>query len=110
MKLALILICGIASAQTGTVVFEAADVHVSPAGASESAAFLPGGRLEVHGASMLRLIAVAYGVAVDRVSGGPAWLDLDRFDVIAKAAPSASQAAMRTMLQGLLAERTRDST
>jgi uncharacterized protein (TIGR03435 family) len=105
MKLALILICGIASAQTGTVVFEAADVHISPAGASESAAFLPGGRLEVRGASMLHLITIAYNVAADRVSGGPSWIDSDRFDVIAKAAPSASQATKRTMLQALLAGR-----
>jgi uncharacterized protein (TIGR03435 family) len=85
--------------------FEAADVHAAPAGAMESTGFLPNGRAEFHGVTLLRLITLAYSVPADRVVGGPSWLDTDRFDVVAKAASSASQAALRTMLKGLLAER-----
>ncbi len=85
--------------------WEAADAHVSAVGSTESGAFLPGGRMEFRATSLLRLIALAYSVPPDRVAGGPNWLDTDRFDVIAKAATAASPAAMRTMLQSLLAER-----
>jgi uncharacterized protein (TIGR03435 family) len=85
--------------------FEAADVHVSPPGSTESGGFLPNGRLEFRATSLLRLITLAYSVQAERVAGGPSWLDTDRFDVVAKASGNASAAAMRKMLQGLLAER-----
>jgi uncharacterized protein (TIGR03435 family) len=85
--------------------FEAADVHVSPPDATTSGAFLPKGRVEFRANTMLHLIMTAYSVRIDQVSGGPSWLDTDRFDVIAQAASSPSQIEMRTMLQGLLAER-----
>jgi uncharacterized protein (TIGR03435 family) len=106
MRLApMLLLCVFAAAQTTAPVFEAADVHVSPAGASESTGFLPGGRVEIRAATMLRLITLAYSVPADRVVGGPNWMDFDRFDAIAQAAPSVPQIGLRTMLQGLLAER-----
>src|SRR5665213_556547 len=105
MRRALLLLCGLAAAQTTTTVFEAADVHVSPPGAAESEAILPGGRLEFRAITMLRLINRAYSVPVDSVAGGPAWLDTDRFDVIARAPSGASEAAMQAMLQTLLIER-----
>jgi uncharacterized protein (TIGR03435 family) len=55
---------------------------------------------------MLRLIAPAYSVPNTLVSGGPSWLDTDRFDITAKAASSgASPMSMRNMLQSLLADR-----
>src|SRR4051812_30933387 len=85
--------------------FEAADVHVSPPGGTESGGFLPNGRLEFRSTSLLRLIGVAYSVQSERVAGGPSWLDTDRFDVVAKAPGNAAQPAMRKMLQGVLAER-----
>ena len=53
-----------------TQVFEAADVHVRPADANEDIGFLPNGRIEARGATMLRLIALAYSVPADRISGG----------------------------------------
>lgn len=63
------------------------------------------GRFELKMATMADLIATAYGVDADKVLGGPSWLDLDRFDVIAKASPGGSPATLRPMLQSLLAER-----
>jgi uncharacterized protein (TIGR03435 family) len=63
------------------------------------------GRYELRQATMLDLIATAYGVDPDTVFGGPAWLELDRFDVIAKAPPDSSPEAAKAMLQELLAER-----
>jgi uncharacterized protein (TIGR03435 family) len=63
------------------------------------------GRYELRQATMLDLIAAAYGVDPDTVFGGPAWLELDRFDVIAKAPPDSSPDAAKAMLQKLLEER-----
>src|SRR5437762_5934298 len=85
-------------------VFDVADVHVSKPGTTdESGGFLPGGRFDLRGAPMLDLIAIAYGVQRDSVIGGPSWLDSDRFDIIARAAPSTSEASLQLMLQALLA-------
>jgi uncharacterized protein (TIGR03435 family) len=85
--------------------FEAADVHTSTS-TSDDFGFLANGRVEVRGVTMLRLIASAYSVPTARISGGPSWLDTDRFDITAKAASSsASPMSMRNMLQSLLAER-----
>ena len=54
---------------------------------------------------MTDLIAAAYGVEHGNVFGGPSWLDLDRFDVIARAPAGTSQQAQKLMLQTLLADR-----
>lgn len=92
-----------AAAQPPT--FTAADVHPSPAGASQSGAFLPNGRVEFRATTLLRLISIAYSVPADRIAGGPAWLDTDPFDVTAQGPARANQLALRTMLQPLLADR-----
>jgi uncharacterized protein (TIGR03435 family) len=89
----------------GTQTFEAADVHVSAPGTSESGGFLPNGRLEFRAYTLFRLITTAYDLPPDRIFGGPSWLDTDRFDLIAQAAPSTPPAALRPMLQSLLTER-----
>src|SRR5437667_4310744 len=103
----LLLLCIVAIGQPApkTQVFEAADVHVRPSDANEDIGFLPNGRIEARGTTMLRLISIAYSVPSDRVTGGPNWLDTDRFDVVAKAPSGAAQIALRNMLQNLLAER-----
>jgi uncharacterized protein (TIGR03435 family) len=85
--------------------FEAADVHVSPAGATPGLALLPNARVEFRAATLLQLISQAYIVPTDRIEGGPPWLDTDRFDITAQGPAHASQLALRTMLQPLLAER-----
>jgi hypothetical protein len=52
-------------------------------------ASLRAGRFEVKTATLVDLIASAYGVPRDQVLGGPNWLDTDRFDVIARVAAQA---------------------
>jgi uncharacterized protein (TIGR03435 family) len=69
-----------------------------------------GGRYEIHNASIVDLIRIAYGIddqlsKGDKVVGGPNWVEFDRFEVIAKAAPNTPQDTMRRMLQALLADR-----
>ena len=87
--------------------FEIADVHVSPHTLTPNmrGGVLRAGRYEIHTATMVDLIRTAYGVDADKVLGGPSWLESDRFDVIAKAPPSATPETAKLMLQALLAER-----
>jgi len=103
------LFCGAAFGQAGnaTPAFEIADVHTSPKSASLNmrGGVIRGGRFEVRNATMLNLIAVAYGMDSDKIRGGPSWLDVERFDIIAKAPAATKQDEAKQMLQTLLAER-----
>jgi uncharacterized protein (TIGR03435 family) len=86
--------------------FEIADVHASAKTLHPSTTGgFRSGRYELRMATMSQLIAAAYGVEPDKVAGGPNWLDLDRFDVIAKAPPGAQAQDLKLMLQSLLSER-----
>jgi uncharacterized protein (TIGR03435 family) len=93
--------------QSKTPAFEVADVHVSPPGAKQAdGGFMPGGRIELHGATMLDLISAAYGVDSDQILGGAVWLNTDRYDVIAKApAAATSDDVLQAMLKALLKDR-----
>jgi uncharacterized protein (TIGR03435 family) len=92
--------------------FEIADVHVSPraewvktAANRMQGGILNGGRYELRRATMLDLITVAYAVDAVKISGGPSWLDYDRFSIAAKAPPGTRPETLRLMLQSLLADR-----
>jgi uncharacterized protein (TIGR03435 family) len=89
-------------------IFDTADVHatrsVNPT-PEVTGGVLRAGRYELRQASMLDLIAIAWGVDADTVLGGPAWLQWDRFDIVAKAPPDTSRGKVRLMLQALLADR-----
>jgi bla regulator protein BlaR1 len=85
---------------------------------------LPGGGLRTSGATMKYLISLAYDVKFFQISGGPRWIEGDRFDIVAKPEHSAEaetvpgdprqvtepqyrtmKAQMRPRLQALLADR-----
>lgn len=89
--------------------FEAADVHLSPPSKSLFVAVRNGpvhdGRYDVKTATMANLVSIAYGVTVDKVVGGPNWLELDRFDISAKVPPGTTPDSQKLMMQALLAER-----
>jgi uncharacterized protein (TIGR03435 family) len=53
------------------------------------------------------LLSIAYKVDVARISGGPSWLDSERFDVEAKCDGSAPDQDLSLMLQSLLEARFR---
>ncbi|HTW65793.1 MAG TPA: TIGR03435 family protein [Bryobacteraceae bacterium] len=87
--------------------FEAADVHVS---APVRNPYMRGPRIhndryEIRNANMVDLTATAYGVDKDKVIGGPIWLEMDRYDVLAKMPPRTDRAMQNAMLQVLLADR-----
>lgn len=87
--------------------FEAADVHTAPLtpNLGGRSGQLHGSRYEMKSATMVDLVTAAYGVDYDKVLGGPTWLELDRFDVIAKAPANTTPEALKLMLQSLLADR-----
>ena len=63
------------------------------------------GRYELHNATAVDLIRTAWGVEADSISGGPDWLDLNRYDVIALAPATATPDMLKTMLQSMLKDR-----
>jgi uncharacterized protein (TIGR03435 family) len=87
--------------------FEAADVHVSAKTSNPFPRTGParGGRYEVKTASMVDLIRIAYGFDQDKILGGPNWLEMDRFDVIAKVPADSTPETQKLMLQSLLEDR-----
>ncbi|HET9833690.1 MAG TPA: TIGR03435 family protein [Vicinamibacterales bacterium] len=104
----LTFLAGATFAQSGNPPkFDIADVHVSAKATNAFMRMSPArnGRYEIKNATMLDLVRTAYGVNPDRVLGGPNWLELDRFDVIAKMADGSDAEAQRAMLQSLLEDR-----
>jgi uncharacterized protein (TIGR03435 family) len=89
--------------------FEAADVHSSPKNPNPNVqslgGFARGGRYQFKNATMLDLISNAYGIDAEKVTGGPFWLETDRFDILAKAPTSVTPANTKLMLRSLLADR-----
>ncbi len=106
IPITIVCLAGFAIGQAPT--FKNADVHTSVPGGRDQAEgrFSPGARYEALGFTMLDLIVRAYSIRDrDWVVGGPPWLGIDKFDIIAEAPANAPQTAARPMLRALLAER-----
>src|SRR3984957_11577357 len=87
--------------------FVIADVHTSP---FTSNPFMHGNSIQgdryfLTQATMVDLIATAYGVDAANVNGGPTWLERDHYDIRAKVPPRTTPDDIKLMLRGLLAER-----
>jgi uncharacterized protein (TIGR03435 family) len=95
------------STQPAAPRFDIADVRMSDrqinVGVTGNA--IRDGRYELHNATMVDLIRIAHGVEAEKVVGGPSWLELDRYTVIAKTPAATSVENARLMLRGLLADR-----
>ena len=79
----------------GASKFEITDVHATPkVVANPYMEMTPphDGRYEFHSASMIDLIQEAYGYDPDKILGGPSWLEMDRFELIAKVPAGTSMA------------------
>ncbi len=96
--------------------FEVASVKPNRSGENHiMIGFQPGGRFTAMEAPLSELIALAYGtpqpLPSNRMTGGPQWIETERFDVIAKAGRDLQigsddpAPAMIPMLRGLLADR-----
>ncbi len=89
--------------------FEVASVKPNTSGSLKQGKgrFLPGGRVEFPNGTVKHFIMAAFQVQSDMIAGGPAWLDSDRYDVVATAPPDTDEKTLRIMLQTFLAERFR---
>jgi uncharacterized protein (TIGR03435 family) len=103
--LACVMTLGTASAQAPA--FDAASIRVSKDVSNESSVMQDrSGNLAGHNATLKNLIRMAYGVRDYQILGGPAWMDSERYEVVAKPrSRTVSGAEFQQMVQGFLAER-----
>ena len=104
---ALLSVSAMAQSPAVSKSFVIADVHVSP---FTSNPFMHGNSIQgdryfLMQATMVDLIATAYGVDEVNVHGGPTWLERDRYDIRAQVPPKTTQEDIKPMLRSLLAER-----
>ena len=85
--------------------FDVASIRPSNANPNSSGINTGNGRLTATNVTLKRCIMGAYGVGPNQITGGPDWLDSDRFDIAAKAEQPVGDRILMTMLQTLLAER-----
>jgi uncharacterized protein (TIGR03435 family) len=83
---------------------EASDIHVAATGEWISLGILPNGWVRTRNASLRKLVAVAYGLPDSIVTGGPSWVDSDRFDIVARLTPSPRDSVL-LRLRTILADR-----
>jgi uncharacterized protein (TIGR03435 family) len=104
-----LLICGALFGEPDAAPkFEIADVHASAKGRNifgRGGGLARGGRFEMKSSTMVDLIRSAYGYSNDRILEGPNWIDMDRFDVIAKVPAGTPPDVQKAMLQSLLEDR-----
>lgn len=87
--------------------FDVASIKPSGSGVKRVAEVrpLPGGRISATYMAVNNLIQVAFRVRPYQISGGPAWLESDPYDIEAKPDNPAAAGAWQGMLQALLVER-----
>lgn len=87
--------------------FEVTSVKPSHSGATaQDARFnTPGDRFEVTAATVGDIIDMLNGFRLYHVVDGPAWMRIDRFDIVAKADRPVAEPDSRPAVMGLLAER-----
>src|ERR1700744_2397793 len=92
--------------------FEVASIKVNRSGARNSGfkRFI-GGQLDAANITLKMLIAFAYDIPQERILQGPAWLDSERYDILAKPDQNTDQpvdrstGAIKLRTQTLLADR-----
>jgi uncharacterized protein (TIGR03435 family) len=103
MRTALLLLATCAFAQPPA--FEAATIKPSKSQPGRSASHTRTGMIILTGKTLKGLICSAYDIEDFQVSGGPKWMDEDRYDVNARAEGAANGPQLMMMLQTLLADR-----
>jgi uncharacterized protein (TIGR03435 family) len=112
-KTVIIGLIGMAGLQADEEKFEVASIRPgSPEINRVGMQFMPGGGFQGSNVTLKALITMAYDVQPQQVSGGPGWMDSERYVVNAKGPSGGAQAnpeelrqLVRRRLQALLAER-----
>ncbi|HEY4364738.1 MAG TPA: TIGR03435 family protein [Bryobacteraceae bacterium] len=100
-----VMLSWIAYGQSATPAFDVATVKLADPREPLDIRTSPGGRLTVTNQPLKNMIKQAYGVESYQISGGPAWLDTERFDVEAKAEGNPDHAQVMRLFQTLLEDR-----
>lgn len=100
--LAAIAICCAALGQTPAPAFEVSSIKAAPD--PRNALEVVGNRFHMVN-ELYRIILLAYGIQPYQLSGGPAWVMSDRFEIQAKAAKPSTEDEMKIMARTLLAGR-----
>jgi len=85
--------------------FDVASIKLSADPPGNSAAHTRPGSLRVQNRTLKECIMAAYQVQDFQISGGPKWLESERYNIDAKAAGPADDDQLMLMLRTLLAER-----
>jgi uncharacterized protein (TIGR03435 family) len=85
--------------------FDVASVKINTTGTAASRFLHAQGTVDGRNVVLKLLLNYAYGVEGFNISGGPGWVNSERFDIQAKAAPNTPDSQMRIMMQALLADR-----
>src|ERR1051325_9504958 len=103
------------AALDSSLAFEVASVKANKSGDNRvSIGGPPGGRFSINNMPLRGIIGFAYALQPFQLIGGPAWINDDRFDIVAKAPANAPAGAviaagspgpMQYMMQNLLADR-----
>lgn len=99
------MIATAAAAQTPRPAFEAASVKVNKSGTGLVRLSTFPGRLTAVNVTLRMLVRYAYNIQDFQMSGGPAWIDADRFDVEATAGSTQGFDGIRLMTRTLLGDR-----
>ena len=109
----LILIAAFAAAANGQSAgrpeFDAASIKPNTSSDGHSSTRLTPGEALLGNVSLRKCIALAWNISEDRESAisAPAWLDFEKFDIVAKFPPETPTDEVRTMMQNLLIDRFR---
>ena len=105
-----VALCGQSSTSVSApLTFEVASVRVTKAGCPPACGLIRStvgsGGYHADGATLRSLMTVAYSVTDRQISGGPRWMETERFDIEAKADRPRTIDELHTMLAHLLEDR-----
>jgi uncharacterized protein (TIGR03435 family) len=98
-------------AESGMVAqeFDVASVKANKSGLNQSSISRPGGQIIFENVPLRECIGFAYGIGADQdyALSGPAWLNSEKYDIVAKVPPNIPREQVLLMLRTLLGERFR---
>lgn len=93
------------TARQPTPAFEVASVKPNNSDTEPSMSMPPRGTVVISNVPLTNIVVNAYSIPPFRIVGAPDWISRERFDVSAKIPDNAPPGQIRSMLQGLLADR-----
>ena len=92
-------------ARQATPAFEVASVKPNTSGSGTQSGRSANGSVTLTNMPLRLLISSAFGIRPNRVSGGPNWIDSERFDISARAPENTTDNQLSLMLKTLITER-----